>query len=173
MGDKTTPAPFLGHFGPLGWFYPLEVSLSPLLGNTWSNYSKVWIKGPPQKGEKTLPGRVRVLYRSAGPGPCMRHPPAPPPPTPPGFERPCEAFLCMLPFHQTMHVLSARLAKRGAIPAPVQSQNLSPTYLRIPKPPDTHPPWRYACGSSGSPPHTHPPAEPPQNAPCPHPPPKF
>ena len=60
----------------------------------------------------------------------MRHgggggqPLMPPPPSPtPGFKR-CwcwghgangtEVVLCMLPFHQTIHVLSARLARRGA-----------------------------------------------------------
>ena len=58
---------------------------------------------------------------AAGPGPHMPHPPAPPPL--PRFERQwcwghsangAEILLCMLPFHQTIHVLSARLARRGA-----------------------------------------------------------
>ena len=37
-------------------------------------------------------------------------PPPPPPPTPPHANG-AEFFLCMLPFHQTIHVLSARLAR--------------------------------------------------------------
>ena len=50
---------------------------------------------------------------AAGPGPCMRHPQPPPPPS---FERwrvrghganGAQLLLCMLPFHQTIHVLSA------------------------------------------------------------------
>ena len=52
MGDKTTPLPFFGHFGPLGgWFYrPIGLVLSPLCWgihpNLWgvAVYVKIWIQ---------------------------------------------------------------------------------------------------------------------------------
>ena len=76
-------------------------------------------------------------------------------------------FLCMLLFHQTIHALSARLPRQGTIQM---------SCLHTPKPPDTHPPWRYACVSSESrvgPPTLgtpHPPLKPPiPPPPPPHP----
>ena len=76
-------------------------------------------------------------------------------------------FLCMLPFHQALHVLSARLARE--IPAETRKRYYhSHTYFHTPKPPDTQ---RYACGISGScagPPPWEPP--PPRGLPPPPPP---
>ena len=116
-------------------------------------------------------------------------PPSPlktPPPLPPPPPRSKEAlvgghgansaqfFLCMLPFHQTIHALSARVASCYHI------------HTSIPPNPQTHippPPRGSACGSSGSragpptlgPPPPHPTASPPPppNCPAPAPPPQV
>ena len=67
-------------------------------------------------------GNPKVLptpQGAAGPGPCMRHHPVPPPS--PQVLRDSDVgpwrqvFLCMLPFHQTIHVLSARLARLSSL----------------------------------------------------------
>ena len=112
------------------------------------------------------PPRGRSLYAI---------PPAPPPPglrdsglggmapTEPNF------FLCMLPFHQTIHALSARLARWGAIASRQRRESAIIAY--IPPYPQTHIPLGgmhvVVVGRAQAPPPWEPPPPPTVEPPIP------